>query len=438
MTKTSERAGTVAVAADAAATTTATNAPPPSSSTDEALPVFDHAPLVRLLEQQQDNPNHHRITAAELDADQDLARLCRGVADSLARTSCLLVRDPRVPPRANDAFLDALERYFARDHATKLRDCRPELHYQVGATPPHVETPRCVADPSVCESVLQTQRPGHEAVRPQKADLKWRFFWRVGARPEKTDFPELNAPQVVPEGLEQEWPALMDAWGGALLSAVEAVAVAAAHGLGLRGGSEGAEEESTSTIAAADPCALRDVMRGGPHLLAPTGSDLCPASGTTAGDVLAGFHYDLNLLTIHGKARYEGLNVWLRDGTRLAVRVPDGCLLLQAGKQLELFTGGRVVAGWHEVLATETALQMARERLGGKESGGEGWRVSSTLFAHARSDATLRPLLPFLEAGGGEEEEDEAAWRRRFAPVKAGAQVQAELEAIKLAASAKT
>jgi len=34
----------------------------------------------------------------------------------------------------------------------------------------------------------------------------------------------------------------------------------------------------------------------------------------------------------------------------VAVRVPDGCLFLQAGRQLEWLTGGHVVAGMHEVL----------------------------------------------------------------------------------------
>ncbi len=63
----------------------------------------------------------------------------------------------------------------------------------------------------------------------------------------------------------------------------------------------------------------------------------------------AGFHYDLNFLTIHGKSRFPGLFVWLRDGQRVAVQVPEGCLLLQAGKQMEWLTGGHVQAGMHEV-----------------------------------------------------------------------------------------
>lgn len=66
-------------------------------------------------------------------------------------------------------------------------------------------------------------------------------------------------------------------------------------------------------------------MLGGAHLLAPTGTDLLKyAVGTT----LAGFHYDIALLTIHGKCRYPGLYVWTRDWKKIQVRVPEGCLLL--------------------------------------------------------------------------------------------------------------
>lgn len=65
--------------------------------------------------------------------------------------------------------------------------------------------------------------------------------------------------------------------------------------------------------------------------------------------MFAGFHYDLNFLTIHGRSRYPGLYAWLADGRRIPVRIPEGCLLLQAGKQMEWLTGGAVKAGFHEV-----------------------------------------------------------------------------------------
>ena len=103
-----------------------------------------------------------------------------------------------------------------------------------------------------------------------------------------------------------------------MLAAVTDVSKMVARGAGL-------EEDSFSSL-----CHL------GPHLLAPTGVDLDKVNNV--GDVIAGFHYDLNFMTIHGKSRYPALFVWLRDGTKVQVKVPDGCLLVQAGKQLELLT----------------------------------------------------------------------------------------------------
>ena len=35
----------------------------------------------------------------------------------------------------------------------------------------------------------------------------------------------------------------------------------------------------------------------------------------------------------------------MRDGTKMRVSVPDGCLLVQAGMQMEHLTGGEVHAG---------------------------------------------------------------------------------------------
>jgi isopenicillin N synthase-like dioxygenase len=114
----------------------------------------------------------------------------------------------------------------------------------------------------------------------------------------------------------------MNTWGSKLLDAVQDVAEMAAEGFGLP----------------ADT--FRSRMRHAPHLLAPTASDFnrFGAKGT----VLAGFHYDLNALTIHGRSRYPGLYVWTRDGRKKGVKIPAGCLLVQAGKQMEYVTGGHV------------------------------------------------------------------------------------------------
>ena len=65
--------------------------------------------------------------------------------------------------------------------------------------------------------------------------------------------------------------------------------------------------------------------------------------------VLAGFHYDLNFLTVHGKSRFPGLKVWTRAGHVVVPKIPPGHLFLQAGKQFEYLTGGHVLAGFHDL-----------------------------------------------------------------------------------------
>jgi isopenicillin N synthase-like dioxygenase len=317
---------------------------------------------------------------------------CAQVAQSLKTTSCLIIRDPRVNNAHNDTFLNMLERYFEQPDGLKLKDVRAELSYQLGATPELVEVPRDHTDQ------IKKLSPENAAHIPKGADLKWRYFWRVGDRPESTKFPELNAPPVIPEAFP-EWTDVMNQWGKLMLASVETVAEMTAVGLGLPAN------------------AFTDLMRHGPHLLAPTGSDLAKYGQLDA--IFAGYHYDLNFLTIHGRSRFPGLYIWLRDNTRCLVRVPDGCLLIQAGKQLEWLTAGAVTAGFHEVVVTPETLAAVQKAKDEKRS---LWRVSSTLFSHIASDKTLAPLAPFKSPAALAE----------YPEILAGEQVQKELDLIAL------
>ena len=141
--------------------------------------------------------------------------------------------------------------------------------------------------------------------------------------------------------------------------------------------------------------AFYDQLQGGAHLLAPTGSDL---QRYDVGTIFAGFHYDFNFLTIHGKSRYPGLFAWTKEGEKFTVAVPDGHLLLQAGKQFEILTGGKVTCGYHEVVYTEKVKEIKEKRV---QEGGIPWRVSSTLFGHIRHDCILEPIAHFRNEVNG-------------------------------------
>jgi isopenicillin N synthase-like dioxygenase len=348
------------------------------------------------------NNTHQSIPVIDLNAffgknenPEKFMEECKKAADAFHRYGLVCVRDPRVSEADNDRFLNQMERYF--EQSDGKTDARPQYSYQVGVTSELIEKPRDHG--KLIASFEETNKPWSSS-KPSY-DPKWRFFWRIGPVPEKTDFPVQNMEPVIPPGFPQ-WKETMDMWGNKMLNAVFLLAEMSAVGFGM--------PKSTFT----------DMMHCGPHLLAPTGSDF--RKYNAEGTVLAGFHYDLNFFTIHGKSRFPGLFVWTREGVKTPVAVPDGCLLVQAGKQVEYLTGGYVMAGFHEVVITSKTKSVIEAR---KAKGESLWRVSSTLFSHIQSDQVLQPLAPF----------DTAEAKEKYHAVKAGNMVQKELEAISLARS---
>ncbi|GLT60709.1 hypothetical protein SLA2020_334650 [Shorea laevis] len=357
------------------------------------LPVIDLEPYLNIAGQL--GGDYSANEAADIGAG--FGKLCGEVSRVLKETGALLVKDPRCSAEDNDRFLDMMEKYFESPPEFKRLQERPNLHYQVGVTPEGVEVPRSFVDEQM-QQKLRAMPKEFQPSTPKGPDPKWRYMWRVGPRPSNTRFQELNSEPVIPEGFP-EWKETMDSWGYKMISAVEAVAEMAAIGFGL------------------PKDAFTALMKQGPHLLAPTGSDL--GRYGKEGTVFAGYHYDLNFLTIHGRSRFPGLNIWLRNGQKVEVKVPVGCLLIQTGKQIEWLTAGECTAGMHEVVVTKRTIDAIKLA---SEQNRSLWRVSSTLFAHIASDAVLKPLGHFAET----------PLASKYPPICAGEFVEQELSVINL------
>ncbi|XP_051141212.1 uncharacterized protein LOC127258393 [Andrographis paniculata] len=347
------------------------------------IPVIDLAPYLEF--------------AGKAEFDLNLKNLCTEVSRSLRETGALIVKDPRCTSEDNDRFIDMMEKYWEMPDDFKRSQERPHLHYQVGVTPEGVEVPRSLVDKEMKEK-LRAMPEEFQPYAPSGPDPKWRYMWRVGPRPSETSFKELNSEPVIPEGFP-DWKNTMDSWGYKMISAVEAVAEMAAIGFGL------------------EKDAFTSLMKQGPHLLAPTGSNL--KRHGQLGTVFAGYHYDLNFLTIHGRSRFPGLNIWLRNGQKMQVKVPLGCLLIQTGKQIEWLTAGECIAGMHEVVVTDRTIDAIKSA---SEQNHSLWRVSSTLFAHIASDAVLKPLGHFADSPLASE----------YPAMRAGEFVEKELAVINL------
>lgn len=337
------------------------------------------------------------LDSAKSGGGDGLTELCAQVSRLLKETGALLVKDPRCTVEDNDRFIDMMEKYFESPPEFKRLQERPNLHYQVGVTPEGVEVPRSLVDEQI-QDKLRALPQDSQPVIPKGPDPKWRYMWRVGPRPSNTRFQELNSEPVIPQGFPQ-WQDTMDSWGYKMISAIEAVAEMAAIGFGL------------------PKDAFTSLMNQGPHLLAPTGSDLKRYG--KEGTVFAGYHYDLNFLTIHGRSRFPGLNIWLSNGQKVEVKVPVGCLLIQTGKQIEWLTAGECTAGMHEVVVTKRTTDAVKLA---SEQNRSLWRVSSTLFGHIASDAVLKPLGHFSES----------PLASKYPPMCAGEFVEQELAVINL------
>ncbi|KAI1138402.1 Clavaminate synthase-like protein [Hypoxylon sp. FL0543] len=355
---------------------------------------------------------------------------CARAASALITYGALVLHDSRVSEADNEAFLDLLEDYFAQPAETLKRDERPELGYQVGVTLENTEKPKCAVD-EPCLRVIERLAPAERPldISGHQPDPKCRFFWRMGEpAPYATQFPGLNAENVIPEAPEirERWTPVMETWGKSMKTAVSGLAEMAAVGMGL--------PAETFT----------DAGRYGPHLLAPTASDLQKYGSKDT--ILAGFHTDLNFLTIHGRSRYPGLHIWARNtGRRIAVSIPrpspgqsGSYLLVQAGKQLEHLTGGLVKAGYHEVVVNDATLKTVETRR--RDFPNRPLvRISSTFFWHLSSDYDLAPIPALVDQAKavraanfdlGRDEGDEV----EYAPMKVGQQVQNELKHIALLA----
>lgn len=144
-------------------------------------------------------------------------------ADALIAFGALIVHDSRVSEDANSTFLDLLEDYFAQSTSALQADERPELGYQVGVTLENTEKPKCAVD-EPCLRVIERLAPEERPldIMGHHPDPKCRFFWRMGdAPPYKTEFPGLNAQNVVPADaeLKARWAQNMGNWGKAMKDA---------------------------------------------------------------------------------------------------------------------------------------------------------------------------------------------------------------------------
>jgi isopenicillin N synthase-like dioxygenase len=298
------------------------------------------------------------------------ARAGEALVHAFGHYGLVYVKSHGVDAANVDALYDLFLRLTARPEAEKRPFGRGDIWFQRGWTPPNTE-----------KAVVAGGQP----------DFKECWF----ASPFAPD-PEIAAmyPQIYADNIWPPGGPDFDAddfrtrylrMGSELQAAGEALLRGCALGLGL----------AIETFV--------DVVRGGPHvtrLLHYLPLDQAQiASGVLWGEE----HTDFNLVTLLPGGRFyderrspcarpddrSGLYLRTRpteqdpQGALVRGVAPAGCIVAQVGQQLEILTGGRMLATPHVVTAP----------------GLPGFsRASAAHFTHAHSNQTLFPLSPFRTA----------------------------------------
>ncbi|CAD8121029.1 unnamed protein product [Paramecium sonneborni] len=278
------------------------------------------------------------------------------IHNQLKNYGYLLVKDSRIDWKANEEYFDLMETYFDKrsrelEQNGKVNDCFPQYKYQVGLGYENIGKPNYDKESlkyMIDQPIIIDRDP------------KWKYFW-----PYRYDG-LYNPPKWIPQDFKN-FESIMNNWQFQLLRTTEQV---------LEILSLAFEEEKEF---------FYNNMNKATHLLSPIGCDLQKHQINTR---FSGYHYDLNFITVHTKSRFPGLFVWLPNGKRVELRIPEKTILFQPGKLFEFMTGGIYKAGYHEALLTEEAKKESIKL-------NKKWRVTSTIFIMLNDNTILQPMNYF-------------------------------------------
>lgn len=296
----------------------------------------------------------------------------RVLVEALGEFGLVHVAGHGIDPTLLDAFYQAFQAFTERPTEEKAKLGGADVWYQRGWTPPETE-----------KAVIAGGQP----------DFKECYF----AAPIPVDptaavwYPEIYAENVWPEGA--------DAYREHYLTLGRAL-----HTVGLRL----LEACARGLDLPADTFTTR--VEGGAHVTRALRYLPLNEEQAARGVLWGEEHTDFNLLTLLPGGRFldpegqrcpppdpnAGLYLRTRSGQRVKGGAPADSIVVQVGQQLEILTGGRLLATPHEVTAP---------RVPGYT------RCSAAHFVHLHAEQVMAPLPPF---------QTEAAIRAYAPPVLAG------------------
>lgn len=298
---------------------------------------------------------------------------CHQLKHNLKEYGFLCMKNPYYDKQLHTNYTKIMQEYFEKRseaylHKGYSHEIKPSINFQRGLTP-HMYAKQQRNFEEFRNSIKLKEDQPISPIFPEP-DRCWRYLQWI-----KED--NISYPKDLPENLVitdiKNFNSICHEWGSRLVKTARLVAEMLEIAMGLE----------TNTF--------NKLLDGGEHILSPTGTDLTILEENK---VISQLHYDLNFLTIHGPSSYPGLYIWLNGEApkKLSVIAPEGCFLIQNGRQIEIMTGGYLNAGFHEVINSKEAKDAAMDN---KKNGGSGFRVGSIVFSQVKGDLILEPLDMF-------------------------------------------
>jgi len=298
------------------------------------------------------------------------AKAGAAIVEAFGHFGLVYVKNHGVDARNVDTLFDAFLQITALDEAAKKPYGRADLWFQRGWTPPNTE-----------KAVVSGGQPDFKEC--------W-FAAPIAADPELAAmYPQIYADNIWPVGHTgfdaKAFQTRTTQMGLELQDAADGLLRAAATGLGL-----------TEEV-------FVDLARGGPHVTRLLHYLPLRTEQLGTGILWGEEHTDFNLITMLPGGRFydaqrqpcarpdDGSGLYLRTrpserepkGELVRGVAPAGCIVAQVGQQLEILTGGAMLATPHVVTAPGVAGYS---------------RASAAHFTHAHSNETLFPMKPFRNA----------------------------------------
>lgn len=240
----------------------------------------------------------------------------KNIYNELKNNSCMLINLNHI--KYYDYFIKEMEKYFSQPSEKKYYDCSPDRYWQSGYIPAYMYRPPNTDNLYFSDN---NDYPYESLSTDNNEKYSWKLYKNLNES--KQYFTEPDT--CVPNNNKK-----LNNFGICIYDKIESILTKLSIGLGI------------------DDDFLTNIIKDGPSTLSTFCYDVIDRKHNRSAK---GYSNELSLITVFCPSVYNHINIWTTNTRKkISVTIPDNCILIQAGLQLEYLTGGTIQAGYNEIV----------------------------------------------------------------------------------------